>query len=73
LEVEHRALDVLKALGLGLLIGTAAIISASMALVALGVEPHAGALLEGLAFAGGSVLGVWLAYRDSKPPRSRAG
>jgi hypothetical protein len=60
----------LKAVGLGLLIGTVAIISASMALVALGVEPHAEALLEGLAFAGGSALGVWLVYRDSKPPRA---
>jgi uncharacterized PurR-regulated membrane protein YhhQ (DUF165 family) len=67
MEAKRRAL---KAVALGLLLGTVAIILASMALVALGVEPHVDALLEGLAFAAGSALGVWLAYRVSKPPRA---
>jgi hypothetical protein len=58
---------VAKIIALGLLVGSAAMFAMGGINVALGTEPRAASTLEGLAFAGGHGLGVWLAVRGQKP------
>jgi formate/nitrite transporter FocA (FNT family) len=64
---------VVKAIGLGGLIGITALLGVGFIADMAEMDPDVANTLQGVAFCLGFALGVVLAFRDSKPPMGNAG